>query len=60
VVVRVEKPDLRGKELTRKVAYEKTPDAREHSKSPSKLLDMGVRVIRACQLTTASIRVCTG
>jgi hypothetical protein len=23
------KPDLRGKELTREVAYEKTPDGRE-------------------------------
>jgi hypothetical protein len=29
VVVREAKPDLRGKELTREVAYEKTPDGRE-------------------------------
>jgi hypothetical protein len=29
VMVREAKPDLRGKELTRGVAYEKTPDGRE-------------------------------
>jgi hypothetical protein len=29
VMVRKVKPDLRGKELTREVAYEKTPDGRE-------------------------------
>jgi hypothetical protein len=29
VMVRETKPDLRGKELTREVAYEKTPDGRE-------------------------------
>jgi hypothetical protein len=29
VMVRKTKPDLRGKELTREVAYEKTPDGRE-------------------------------
>jgi hypothetical protein len=28
-MVREAKPDLRGKELTREVAYEKTPDGRE-------------------------------
>jgi hypothetical protein len=29
VMVGEAKPDLRGKELTREVAYEKTPDGRE-------------------------------
>jgi hypothetical protein len=29
IVVREAKPDLRGKELTREVAYEKTPDGKE-------------------------------
>jgi hypothetical protein len=29
VMVGESKPDLRGKELTREVAYEKTPDGRE-------------------------------
>jgi hypothetical protein len=41
VMVGEAKPDLRGKELTREVAYEKTPDGRRLSRLLSKLLDMG-------------------
>jgi hypothetical protein len=35
------KPDLRGKELTREVAYEKTPDGRETFKTTVKAFGHG-------------------
>jgi hypothetical protein len=41
VVVVEEKPNLRGKELTREVAYEKTPDGSETFKITVKLLNTG-------------------
>jgi hypothetical protein len=41
VMVREAKPDLRGKELTREVAYEKTPDGRETFKITVKASEHG-------------------
>jgi hypothetical protein len=41
VVVGEAKPDLRGKELTREVAYEKTPDGRETFKITVKASGLG-------------------
>jgi hypothetical protein len=41
VVVGEANPDLRGKELTRKVAYEKTPDCRETFKITIKASGLG-------------------
>jgi hypothetical protein len=41
VVVRKAKPDLRGKELTREVTYEKTPDGRETLKITVKASGLG-------------------
>jgi hypothetical protein len=41
VVVREAKPDLRGKELTREVAYEKTSDGRETLKITVKASGLG-------------------
>jgi hypothetical protein len=41
VVVGEAKPDLRGKELTREVAYEKTPDGRETLKIAVKASGLG-------------------
>jgi hypothetical protein len=41
MMVREAKPDLRRKELTREVAYERPFMAERLSRSPSKLLDIG-------------------
>jgi hypothetical protein len=46
-------PYLRGKELTREVAYVKTPDGRETFKITVKASGLGgARVVRACQSAT--------
>jgi hypothetical protein len=52
-VVREAKPDLRGKELTKELAYVKTPDGRKTFKITVKASRLGgARVVRACQTAT--------
>jgi hypothetical protein len=53
------KPDLRGKELTREVAYEKTPDGRETFKITVKASRHGgARIVHAVWSTHN--RACPG
>jgi hypothetical protein len=58
VMVGETKPDLRGKELTREVAYERPLMAEKLSRLLSKLLDMGARIVHAVWST--SNRACPG
>jgi hypothetical protein len=53
VMVGEAKPDLRGKELTREVAYEKTPDGRETFKITVKASGHrgGARIVHAAWST---------
>ena len=46
VVIGEDKPDLRGKELMRKVAYEKTPDGREIQNHCQSFWTWEARVVR--------------
>jgi hypothetical protein len=52
------KPNLRGKELTREVAYEKTPDGRETFNITVKDSGYGGRIIDAVRSTNN--RACPG
>jgi hypothetical protein len=58
VMVGETKPDLRGKELTREVAYERPLMAEKLSRLLSKLLDMGARIVHAVWSTNN--RACPG